>query len=156
MANSTNVINHHKKSVGDVAVDGLLAGMAAGVAMAAGLVLAGLLGGEGPAATLGRFDPGANGSPAVGALMHLAVAGFYGVLFALIVQALSGRRSLGAKRTLYLLGVAYGVLLWLAARYVVLPGLNQALGDIATPSFLAAHILYGLALGYLLGRHQNG
>lgn len=154
MANSSNVINQRKKSIGDVAVDGLLAGMAAGVVMAAWLVLAGLLGGEGPVAVLGRFDPGAGGSPLIGALMHLAVAGFYGVGLALILRVLAGRR-MAANRARWLLGAVYGLILWLAARLVVLPGLNQALGDIATLNFLGAHLLYGLLLGYLLGRHQN-
>ena len=155
MANSSTVINNHKKTVGDVAVDGLLAGMAAGVVMAVWLVLAGLLGGEGPAKMLGRFDPGAGDSPLIGALMHLAVAGFYGVGLALILRFLAGRR-ITAGRAVWLLGAIYGIILWLAARLVVLPGLNQALGDIATLNFLAAHVLYGMILGYLLGRHQNG
>jgi len=155
MANSSNVINQRKKSIGDVAVDGLLAGMAAGVVMAAWLVLAGLLDSEGPAAMLGRFDPGAGGSPLIGALMHLAVAGFYGVGLALILRLLAGR-PIAVNRATWLLGAAYGLILWLAARLVVLPGLNQALGDIATLNFLGAHLLYGLLLGYLLGRHQNG
>ena len=156
MANNSQTINNHRKTIGDIAVDGLLAGMAAGVVMALWLILVGLLGGEGPAATLGRFDPGAGGLPAIGALMHLAVAGIYGVIFALVVQALSGRWSLSPKPALYLVGVAYGLLLWLVARLVVLPDLNQTLGDITALNFLAAHILYGVALGYLLGRHQTG
>lgn len=154
MANSSNVINQRKKSIGDVAVDGLLAGMAAGVVMAVWLVLAGLLDGEGPAAMLGRFDPGAGGSPLIGALLHLAVSGFYGVGLALILRLLAGR-GIATVRAVGLLGAAYGLILWLAARLVVLPGLNPALGDIATLSFLAAHVLYGIVLGYLLGRHQN-
>lgn len=155
MGNNSQTINNHRKTIGDIAVDGLLAGMAAGVVMALWLILVGLIGGEGPAATLRRFDPGAGGSPAIGALMHLAVAGIYGVIFALVAQALSGRWSLSPKLTLYL-GVAYGLLLWLVARLVVLPDLNQALGDIVALNFLAAHILYGVVLGYLLGRHQTG
>ena len=155
MANSSNVINQRKKSIGDVAVDGLLAGMAAGVVMALWLVLVGLLDGEGPAAILGRFDPGVGGSPLIGALMHLAVAGFYGVGLALILRLLAGR-GMATNRAVWLLSAAYGLILWLAARLIVLPGLNQALGDIATFNLLGAHILYGLILGYLLGRHQNG
>lgn len=155
MANSNSVIHNRKKSIGDVAVDGLLAGMAAGVVMAVWLVLVGLVEGEGPAAMLGRFDPGAGGSPLIGALMHLAVAGFYGVGLALILRLLAGR-GIATVRAVWLLGAAYGLILWLAARLVVLPGLNQALGDIAALNFLAAHVLYGMALGFLLGRHQNG
>jgi hypothetical protein len=86
--------------------------------------------------------------------MHLAVSGFYGVGLALILRLLAGRR-VAANQHGWLLGGIYGILLWLAARLVILPGLNPALGDIATLNFLAAHVLYGLILGYLLGRHQS-
>lgn len=153
MADRTSFVTHHKKTVGDVAVDGLLGGMAAGLVMAAWLLVVGLIGGEGPAVTLGRFDPGGQ-SPMVGALMHLAVSGIYGVAFALIVRLLSGRWP-AAKRYLWLLGVAYGVLVWLVAQVAVLPSLNQALAEIGSLVFLGAHAIYGLALGYLLSRHQN-
>ncbi len=48
-------------SLGEAAVDGLLAGIGAGAAMAAYLVLAGLLMGEAPGVMLGRFDPASGG-----------------------------------------------------------------------------------------------
>jgi hypothetical protein len=155
MANETRFVTPSRKTIGDVAVDGLLAGMAAGLVMAVWLLLAGWIGGEGPAVTLGRFDPGGGSSPLAGALMHLAVAGIYGVVFAIIARVLAGRR-IDVKRFLWLLGAAYGLGLWLVARLVVLPGLSPALTEVPTISFVLAHGLYGLTLGYLLSRHQNG
>lgn len=91
MANGASWTTQQKKTIGDVAVDGLLAGMAAGLAMAGVVLVAGLLGGSGAAETLGRFDPGSDGSPVVGALLHLAVSGLYGVVFALLSRVIGGR-----------------------------------------------------------------
>jgi hypothetical protein len=129
--------------------------MAAGVVMAVWLLVVGLVRGEGPAVVLGRFDPGGGSSPLSGALMHLAVAAFYGVGFALILRVLSGRRVI-AKRNLWLLGAAFGLVLWLAAQFAVLPGLNKALAEIAPMVFLWAHLVYGITLGFILARHQSG
>jgi hypothetical protein len=154
MANETGFVTQRKKTIGDVAVDGLLAGMAAGVVMGGVLVLWGLVDGANPSETLGRFDPADGGSAVVGALMHLAVAAFYGVGFALLVRILAGRWA-AATRTLWLLGAAYGLVLWFVARFIVLPGLNPALTEVPTMSFVLAHVLYGLTLGYLLGQHQE-
>ena len=53
MANE--VIKTGTKSSGDAAVDGLLAGLGAGIAMAAYLIVAGVLGGESPVLVLSRF-----------------------------------------------------------------------------------------------------
>ena len=50
-------------TAGDAAVDGLLAGAAAGIAMAAYLVVIGLVAGEGPAVVLARFDPSGRERP---------------------------------------------------------------------------------------------
>lgn len=67
-------------SAGDAAVDGLLAGVMAGVAKGFFLVLAGFLAGSSWQEVLIRLDPQAS-SGLRGMLAHLAVAGIYGALF---------------------------------------------------------------------------
>ncbi|MBX7250753.1 MAG: DUF1440 domain-containing protein [Candidatus Promineofilum sp.] len=152
MADDASWTAPQKKTIGDVAVDGLLAGMAAGLAMVGVLLAAGLLNGISVTETLGRFDPGSDASPVVGALLHLAVAGLYGVVFA-VISRLAGPRF-GGSRYGWLLGAAYGLLVWVVAQFVLLPRLGITLADISPAQFIPAHLIYGIVLGYLLGRHQ--
>lgn len=154
MANGAGFVTQGKKTFGDVAVDGLLAGMGAGVVMGVGLVLLGMLDGFSPLETLGRFDPANEGSAAVGGLLHLAVSGIYGVLFAVGYHLLATRRA-HVKPYGWAIGVAFGLGIWLAARVFFLPGLNSALADIPPWSFALAHLAYGAGLGYLVGWHQQ-
>lgn len=151
MANGTSFVTDRKKTIGDVAVDGLLAGMAAGVLMGFVLVLLSLLDGVGPLDTLRRFDPAGEGSAAVGGLLHLAVSGIYGVLFAVGYYIL-GRWWPEINRYGWLLGALFGVGLWLAAQFIFLPGLNSALAGLQPLFFAVGHLVYGLVIGYLIGR----
>ena len=91
MSERTGFVTPHKRTIGDVVVDGLLSGLPAGGVMGVFLVVVGLSGGARPGQTLGLFDPAGSGSPLTGALMHLAVSGLYGVGLALIVHILGGR-----------------------------------------------------------------
>lgn len=152
MADRTGLVASRRKTIGDVAVDGLFSGMTAGLAMAVVLLIAGLVSGAGIGETLGRFDPGDKASPIVGALLHLAVSGLYGAAFALGYRALAWRRP-GIVRYGWLLGAAYGLALWLAANFVLLPDLNAGLAGIAPWQFALAHVVYGAALGYIMERH---
>jgi hypothetical protein len=77
-----------ERGLGDTAVDGLLAGLVAGVGMAIYLVIAGFLSGKGLAEMLGLFDPALAGNGLTGTLAHLAVSAIYGVLFALVMLVL--------------------------------------------------------------------
>lgn len=155
MANGTGFVTHRKKTVGDVAVDGLLAGMTAGLVMGVLLILFGLLGGTSPLQMLGRFDPADGGSAAIGGLLHLAVSGIYGILFAIFLRFLTAR-WVALRRNGWLIGAGYGLALWLAAQFVFLPGLNTALTEITPLYFALAHLAYGAVLGYIMGRHQTG
>lgn len=134
-------------TIGDAAVDGLLGGVAAGIAMAAYLVGVSLLGGEG-LAVLNRFDPNA-ASPAVGALMHLAVSGVYGAAFGVVFKWVR-RFNLPA----WLSGLIYGALLFALAAIVILPSSRSALGGIPTLHFGIAHLVYGLVLGFVIGQNR--
>ena len=84
-----------RSSIGDAAVDGLLNGVVAGVVMAIYLMISGVLTGTGMAATLNAFDLGQGTSPVRGALIHLAVAAIYGMVFSLIDRLIGRRRSIG-------------------------------------------------------------
>lgn len=142
-----------RRAIGDVVVDGLLSGLLAGAAMGIFLVAAGLIGGVGPGQVLGRFDPAGEGSPLTGMLMHLAVSGLYGVGLALLLYVLNGRWA-DWRRFGWLLGAGYGLLVWVVAQFVLLPSLGIALADIPPAQFIPAHLVYGIVLGYVLGRHQ--
>lgn len=135
-------------TVGDRAVDGLLYGIVGGVVMAIALVTGGLLAGESPATVLARFDPAAQ-SALTGTLIHLAVAGVYGLLFGVVWFPI-GRR-LGLRQVSWLSGVLYGLLLLAVAVLVVLPASDSALSEFPVVLFGVAHVLYGLTLGVLAG-----
>ncbi len=137
-------------TLGEAAVDGLLAGIGAGLLMAAYLTVAGLAYGDGVLNTLGRFDPAASESPVIGALAHFAVAGIYGALFGiagrLLGRIMRGGLARGAA------GAVYGLGLYLFAAGVLLPAWGPLLQQVPAVHFAIAHTLYGATLGLLAGR----
>ena len=153
MTERTGFVTQRRRAIGDVVVDGLLSGLLAGAVMGIFLVVVGLIGGDGLGQTLGRFDPAGGDSSLTGALMHLAVSGLYGVGLALISHILGGRWA-DWRRYGWLLGAGYGLMVWAAAQFVLLPGLGIALADLSPALFIPAHLIYGAVLGYVLGRHQ--
>ena len=151
MTNSKGLIGK-ETTLGDAAVDGLLAGGGAGVLMAIYLALMGLTWGNRIGATLGLFDPGTARAPAVGLLAHLAVAAVYGALFG------AGWRlpaRLWPRFPLWLAGLGYGLALWGLAAALFVPGAASALAVIPPVHFAIAHGLYGLALGIGLARRRR-
>lgn len=140
-----------ERRVGETAVDGLLAGLAAGAVMLGVLVVAGWLVGLGPAVTVGRFDPAPAGRWLPGLTTHLAVSAVYGLLFALVVAGVVRLRPALARWT-WLLGLGYGLLLWGMAQGFLLPGVGSPLLAIGALQMAPAHAVYGLLLGVLLAR----
>lgn len=140
-----------EKSTGDTAVNGLIAGILAGLSMTAYLVLAGLLNSISPAVMLGRFDPGMVGHWLTGTLAHLAVSAVYGVIFALLFAVVVRMRG-PLLRFGWLLGLVYGLLLLALARGVLLPMTGSPLLQIGTVHLLIAHAIYGLLLGFEVSR----
>jgi hypothetical protein len=140
-------------TLGDTAVDGLLAGASAGIVMGIFLIITGLITGGSWRQTLAAFDPAVQ-SPLSGALTHLAVAGVYGLVFAIL------RRSTARTAVVlptWALGLGYGLALWLLAAMtlnVQAAGVDAGgwLQEFAGLQFAAAHLVYGLTLGWLLGR----
>lgn len=140
-----------RSSIGDAAVDGLLNGVVAGVVMAIYLMISGVLTGAGLAATLSAFDLGQGVSPVRGALIHLAVAALYGMVFSLIYRLLGRGRSISQGGNV-LIGVAYGLLLWLISQIALAAGIHVALSGLPAVHFAAAHLAYGALLGWLASR----
>jgi hypothetical protein len=153
MVRTEKVVDGRLRTAGDAAVDGLLAGAAAGMAMAAYLAAIGLVAGEGPAVVLARFDPSGAGaaSTLIGAVMHLAVSAVYGLLFGLIYR-LTGRGRLAGRAAGALMGLVYGLALLLVAQGLASTSAGVPLREISGVHFALAHLIYGLVLGWLVSR----
>lgn len=134
---------------GDAAVDGLLAGLGAGIAMLLYLVGIALFVEESVTVMVSRFALDTM-SPLAGVLIHLAISGVYGLIFGLLWRVVA-QASLPVLPT----AVGYGLLLWLAAQTMLLPDSGSALREIAPLHFALAHLLYGLTLGMILHRMQE-
>jgi hypothetical protein len=138
-------------SISDAAVDGLLNGVVAGVVMAIYLIVIGVLTGAGLVATLSAFDLGQGTSPVRGVLIHLAVAAIYGMVFSLLYRLMGRGRSIGRSSSV-IIGLAYGLLLWLITQIAFAADLNAALSSLPAAHFAVAHVIYGAVLGWLTGR----
>ena len=137
-------------TTGDAAVDGLLAGVGAGLAMVTFIAALGVLGGQDVAALLSSFDPNAQ-SPVTGALIHLAVSGVYGVIF-----GIARRASPLGRAPAWFAALAYAFALLALAETVLLRGVNEsALLAIPFWLFAAAHVVYGLTLAWLIGKAEH-
>ena len=143
-------MNQRSTKLGDMAVDGLLIGLAGGVAMGLYLVIAMALGGEMPGQLLSRFSPASDAQPAVGTFSHLAVSGVYGIIFGLILRIFKVKTSY-----VFLIGIGYGLLLWAVAAFAILPASSSPLIGIPLVHFLISHLLFGAIIGWLAGRPKQ-
>jgi hypothetical protein len=137
--------------LGDAAVDGLFDGALAGLAMALWLVLIDSLSEGTPLAVLTGFDLEQWSSPLRGLVLHLTLAAIYGAIFSIARHAIVRQRSINRWAS-GAIGLAYGLLLWLIATFV-LPISIEALLRAVTPSAVfIAHVIYGISLGLLSSR----
>lgn len=141
----------HRPTTGDVAVDGLLAGVIAGGVMAGYLVLSGLLAGIEPLQTLARFASPAGASVLAGILVHLSLSAVYGIVFGVIYRLLGGGRLAG-RGAGTLLGLGYGLVLLLLAQGVTLALPNAPLRAVPAGHLAVAHGIYGAVLGWLMAQ----
>jgi len=140
--------------VSDRALDGLLAGMGAGLAMIAFLILVGWMFDEALWDVLSRFSLG--GGPLRGLLLHLAVSSVYGVLFGLIAHTSGYLRDWVMSPLLAMLaGLIYGSFLWLVSGMVLLTVEVSPFDSFPQPAFAVAHLIYGVALGALAQRQAT-
>jgi hypothetical protein len=143
-----------ESSISEAAVDGLFAGLLAGLVMAAFLATTDLMRREMLGSLFNRFNPAQAASPWMGLLIHLAISAVYGVLFGLLWGTLiRWRRQASTLVEAVLAGAAYGLLLWLAAQFILLPGSGSALSFLPGGQLLSAHLVYGLILGWRFGRN---
>ena len=138
--------NMATKSLGDLAVDGLLLGLGAGLIMVALLLVAGMLEGATPVAVLARFGLPGSATAVTGLLGHLAVSAVMGLVWGVLYGSLLRRVALPA----WLLGLGYGVVLYAGAALFVVSA--TGLAEFAPLQLLVAHALYGVTLGLLSGR----
>jgi hypothetical protein len=153
MTTSNSTSSNQQKSIGETAVDGLLAGIGAGLVMALFLLLVGLLNGDSAAVVLGRFDPGQNHLWLTGFIIHLAVSSIYGILFGLLYLLLVRIRPPLVQFS-WLLGLAYGLLLYAIAQTALSTGADSGLLQFTAVHLLIAHAVYGVVLGFQIGRKR--
>jgi hypothetical protein len=138
-----------EKTIGDTAVDGLTAGLAAGTVMMLVLIIGGLLGQTPLLQMVGYFDPAQGGRWLTGLLAHLAVSAIYGVIFALLLERAVRIRPF-FRQWGWLWGAGYGLVLYGLARGVLLTAVDFPLEQIAIWNLILGHLVYGLALGLQL------
>lgn len=151
MANQDLTAPMKSKTIGDAAIDGLLAGIGAGLAMALLLVVAGALSGDSPVTVMERFDPVGSSNLVTGLLTHLAVSSIYGAIFGLLFLALVRLRA-SLTRLGWLAGLIYGLVLFTIARGAISAGADTGLADYSAAVLLLAHAVYGLVTGFVIGR----
>jgi ABC-type transport system involved in multi-copper enzyme maturation permease subunit len=148
-------IAHKETSFSEAAVDGLFAGLLAGLVMAAYLAVTALLRSETPAILFSRFYPAQGSSPWTGFLMHLAVSSVYGIVLGLVWYLASSQRSFASSPwQVMTLGAGYGAGLFILAWYVLLPASASPLRQLPFWDLGLAHLVYGVALGYLVYRRS--
>jgi hypothetical protein len=141
----TKIISTKHVSAGDAAVSGLFSGLLAGIVMGLYLVFAGLLAGQGVAGYLAYFGLGKAVTPLAGLMLHLAISGIYGIIFGVVRHWVGLDRRQAVPR--WLVGLVYGLITWVLAVYLILPGLGSSLNQIPTLHFVLAHAVFGLVLG---------
>jgi RNA polymerase sigma-70 factor (ECF subfamily) len=93
-------------------------------------------------------DSGSSLAPvAAGTTIHLLTAVVFGILFRLVCQRI-GHPPTRAGVSL-LLGLAYGLLLWLIAIVCIVPRLDTWLAEIAPLTFFLQHLVFGAVLGLI-------
>lgn len=154
-----------KETEMEVAVKGGFAGgLVGGVVLAIFMLISNLAGGtsvwagmKGSATPLlgeRAMEPAFEAWPVfLGLLTHFSVSLCWGLLFGVVAYGLSKAATLGA-------GVAYGVLVWLAMFYAVLPlvGLGEVARSMPVAGAIFEHVLFGVsvAIGFLpFQRHRK-
>lgn len=86
----------------------------------------------------------------VGTLVHLLVSALLGAAFGIVSRRVL--RLTSDFGTPVLVGMIYGMLIWMAAYFVVLPIANPALLDTYQPSFIIQNLVYGVVAGLVYAK----
>lgn len=122
-----------------------LSGVAGGVAMAAYLVVAMSIAGEGPLVALraiGASHP-LGGGVLAGTVMHFVTASFWGLRLGDLLQYAPPRFE--SPRAALALGALWGVALWLVMGLVIGPLFSPSIARTDPGHYLVAHLVYGIA-----------
>jgi len=142
-----------------IGLGGAIAGLGGGLAMAlVGALLSSALDGdiwreskEIASVFYGRAalaEPGFVFGPVfTGTLLHLLVSAVLGAIFGIVTRRVLQLTS--DFGTPVLVGLIYGLLIWVLAYFVVLPLLAPTLLDTYAPSFIIQHLVYGGVTGLL-------
>jgi hypothetical protein len=156
MARIEHVTGRPARSLGDAAVDGLFAGLAAGVLMGVYLFVLGFADGRPAIEVIPFLVIGREITPTTTVLIHLAISGIYGVLFGMVLfLSRRGREPALRFGTGAALGLGYGLILALIARFILLPGSGSYMEGLGWLHLVGAHGLYGLSLGAFIGLGQR-
>lgn len=148
--NTASTSPAHQMRWGNTAVDGLIVGGVAGIAMFGYLLVTS---GDAPADLLNRFTgAGFEASPLLGGLTHLAVSAIHGMIFALIWRAIRGSRRFVWR---LIGGIIYGGFLFIFSEWVLLPAVQSPVLDIPALHWGIGHAIYGIVLG-LVYRQGEG
>lgn len=156
MEKTENKVSLNLSSPGEAAVDGLFAGVIAGMVMAFFLLIVRLFAGQGLIDAFSVISVGLTPEPSFGVLSHLAISGVYGIAYGLLDQFLLGKwLKHFPPASSILLGLIYGVVLWSIAVLILLPGTASPMRYLPTTILLASHLIYGLVVGFLAGRRAK-
>jgi len=150
----TDTFPENKSSLSTLAVDGVIYGVVAGVAMFSSLMALATLSGEAPGVILARFSGGGITSPLLGIFGHLGMSAIYGVLFGVLIWPLLTRFS-SRKISGVLGGILYAGILVFLAQFAILPGTNSPLSQFPFWQWALGHGIYGLVLGGLFVRNAT-
>jgi hypothetical protein len=151
--NPSKPFSQTQTSFGDTAIDGLIDGTLAGGAMALYLISAAILSGQDPLKILAGFDLGQWTSPVQGAVLHLAAAAMYGLIFSVAMRLIWRGRSISPWAS-QSIGVGYGLLLWLIAPSLSRGSIDALLRVVVSAHILIAHVIYGLVIGLRITRRR--
>lgn len=140
--------------VGELIVDGLLQGMAAGIVMLLAFLALGLLDGHGVGQILSALGLAGGATPMQGVLVHLAISATYGVLWSiLVIFPFHLYLPVTTAFPWEIAGACFGCITWLIAEVCLLALTGLSL----LPWFelLIAHLLYGGTLGLIAARQAT-
>lgn len=144
----SKTIQTRRLSLTDASINGLIGGILAGIGMLAWLLIAGLQAGGNLLAILESFYfPGQQPNAVSGVFLHLGISAVYGAIFGALLQLLPRPARKPAGRLI--VGLGYGLLLYLLAQAIILPVTASPLAELSSLALISSHLVFGAVLGAL-------